>query len=283
MRAHFHQDTAGRPFLNLLIEAAARQSTLPELPELLALTAAERQIAIETWRGRMVNEHLSANVWATLVGQLMAAAAPPALMAEAAAAAADELRHAEQCAAVVLALGGEPVATLPPLEQVPTHSDAGPLEAVVRNLLSVGCLSETIAVSIIRAEQAELDGSGLGLVLDQILADEVSHARMGWRALGLLLPRLDAAARARLNLYLVDALAHQVEHEVPRLPLLSAASDSLAASGVCDGRFARSLFLDTIETVIVPGLVRAGLDGTGAWNKAQRRAAKLVAACRVAA
>lgn len=277
MSLHHHADAQGRPLLDLRVEAAQRRPELPDLPE---LNAEERQIAVATWRGRMVNEHISARVWSALVGQLMAAAAPPALLVEAATAATDELRHAEQCASVVLALGGEPVAPLPPLAPVPAHADAGPLEAVVRNLLSVGCLSETVAVSIIRAEQAELDGSALGEVLDRILADEISHARLGWRALGILLPGLDAPARARLQAYLVDALAHQVEHEVPLLAGDGPRSAALSQTGVCEGGFARGLFLDTIEQIILPGLTRAGLDGEAAWRQAQARTASLVAACR---
>ena len=112
-----------------------------------------------------------------------------------------------------------------------------PLEAALRNLISVGCLSETIAVSIIRAEHAELEGSALGEVLRGILADEVQHARLGWKMLGLCVPLLDEGARQRLSAYLVDALAHQIAHEIPLLPILSQPTGELARAGVCDGGF----------------------------------------------
>ena len=276
MSTHHARDAVGAPRLDLRAEAEARQAGLGALP---SLTGDEREAAIRTWRGRMVNEHISARVWSSLVGQLMAATAPPSLIAGAATAAADELRHAEQCASVVLALGGNPVAPLPELPPIPAHEDAAPLEAAVRNLVSVGCLSETVAVSIIRAEQAELEGTALGEVLESILADEVAHARLGWRGLGLLFPSLDAPARQRMQAYLADALAHQVEHEVPLLGGSGPRSSALRQSGVCEGEFARALFLDTIEGVIVPGLGRAGLDGEAAWREARSRTAALVAAC----
>ncbi|MCK6520327.1 ferritin-like domain-containing protein [Myxococcota bacterium] len=252
--------------LDLRREAQARRPDLSALPP---LSDAERQVAVRTWRGRMVNEHISAQVWAGLVPSLMRAGAPPAALAELPTAIADELRHAEQCAGVVLALGGVPVAPLPALEPVPLHEEVAPLEGAVRNLISVGCMSETIAVSIIRAEHAELDDGPLATLLGEILADEVSHARFGWRTLGLLMPRLDAAARARTSRYLVDAFAHQVHHEVPRLPRFDALRPELGQAGVCDGGFARSLFLDTIQSVIVPGLTQAGLDAQAAWAEAE--------------
>lgn len=269
MQAYFRQDERGGAVLDLRESGAAHR---PEVSDLPVLTASERQSAVATWRGRMVNEHISAQVWSGLLAPLMAAAVPPSVLAGVAAAVADELRHAEQCAGVVLALGGEPVAPLPPLAAMPSHSDVGPLEGALRSLLSVGCLSETIAVAIIRAEHAELDGTTLGEVLRSILADEVQHARLGWRVLGLCAPLLDGAARQRLSAYLVDALAHQIAHELPLLPSLSQPSETLALAGVCDGTFARSLFFDTIEQVILPPLAAAGLQAEDAWKQALIRA-----------
>ncbi|MBK9368763.1 MAG: ferritin-like domain-containing protein [Deltaproteobacteria bacterium] len=256
--------------LDLRREAQARQPDLSALPP---LSEPERQMAIRTWRGRMVNEHISAQVWAGLVPSLMRAGAPPAALAELPAAIADELRHAEQCAGVVLALGGVPVAPLPELAPVPLHEEVSAIEGAARNIISVGCMSETIAVSIIRAEHAELDDGPLATLLGEILADEVSHARFGWRTLGLLMPRLDAAARARTSRYLVDAFAHQVRHEVPRLPRGGEIRPELGQAGVCDGGFARGLFVDTIQTVIVPGLTQAGLNAQAAWDEAKAETA----------
>ena len=267
MHTHYNHDGRGEPILDLRTEAAARRVDLSGLPK---LSHEERMTAIRTWRGRMLNEHLSASVWASLVPQLMRAAAPPTALSSAATAMSDELHHAELCAGVVLALGGVPSAPLPALSAVPEHEDAGPLEAVLRNVVSVGCMSETIAVSIIRAEHAELEQGPLGAVLAGILADEVSHARFGWLLLGQLLPRLDAEARARLDRYLIDAFVHQVVYEVPKLPVVPGRRAELAEAGVCDGGFARALFVDTIEGVIVPAFEKVGLKAGPAWAQARQ-------------
>lgn len=268
-RAHVNQTSAGQAMLDLRQEAAAR---LPDLSDMPRLSEDERAMAARTWRARMVNEHVSAQVFASLIPQLMRAAVPPAVLAQVPAYVADELRHAEQCAGVVLAFGHEPVAPLPDIQTVPDHADVGPLEAVVRNVLSIGCLSETIAVSIIRAEQVELAQTPLGPVLDSILADEVRHARFGWQFLGQILPLLDREARDRLDAYLVVALRHQIEFEIPRLPVHPGLSAAVHLAGVCDGGFARQLFTDTIQQVIVPQLDALGLAGSAAWTEAQATA-----------
>lgn len=216
-------------------------------------------MAARTWRGRMVNEHVSAQVFAGLVPQLMGAAFPPVAIAALPGMIADELRHAEQCAGVVLALGHAPVAPLPALARMPDHPEVGPLEAALRNLLSVCCLSETVAVAVIRAEQAELEGTALGGVLSRILADEVQHARFGWTLLGTLAPLLDEAARARTRRYLVTALQHLEDYELPRLPVHLGLRPELALAGVCDGGLARQIFQDTLSLVVLPELERVGL------------------------
>ncbi|HMV70122.1 MAG TPA: ferritin-like domain-containing protein, partial [Myxococcota bacterium] len=248
------------------LRGAARVPTLDDLPE---LTDDERAMAARTWRGRMVNEHVSAAVFAGLVPQLMRAGVDPTAIAEVPLMIGDELRHAEQCAGVVTALGLPAVAPLPPIEPLPEHEDVGRLEAALRNVLSVCCLSETVAVAVIRAEHAELEATRLGAVLAAILADEVRHARFGWRLLGQLAPSLDAEAKARLSAYLPAALRHQIAWEIPKLPVNLGLRPEVAAAGVCDGSLARELFFATIGDVVVPQLEAAGLDARAAWALAQ--------------
>ncbi len=262
----YAEDGTGRPILDLRSEAKAHRPNLAGLP---TLTDDERLLAARTWRGRMVNEHMSAQVFAGLVPQLMRAAVPPAVQAEVPTMIADEYRHACQCAGVVLALGEAPIAVLPAVEPLPTHDDVGPLEAVLRNVISIGCMSETVAVALIRAEHAELEGSPLADVLGTILADEVQHARFGWRLLGLVASRLDVDARDRLSAWLEVAFEHQIRWELPKLPLLGLVGQQAGAAGVCDGLEARALFFDTFEAVIVPQLDAAGLAATPAWERAK--------------
>jgi hypothetical protein len=260
-------------WLDLRQEAAELAYRLDDLPD---LDEDELAAAQATWRGRMVNEHVSSRVFAALIPQMMRANVRPARQAEVAAMIGEELRHARSCAGVLAALGGEARATLPKLDDVPSHEDAAPVEAVLRNVMSICCLSETVAVSLISAEYFELEGSQIGDVLKHILADEVRHARFGWELLTELLPTIDEDTRARLNAYLEVALRHLHDHELAHLPACSQMSDNVARAGVCDGAEARKLFFETVENVIVPGLEERGLAGRRAW----RSTAKVSAARR---
>ena len=251
--------------LDLRVEAAQLAPAVGDLPE---LTAAERHSAVATWRGRMVNEHISSRVFGVLLGQAMAASLSARRQTQIAEFACEELRHARQCASVVAALGGEAVAPLPALPGVPSHSDAEPLEALLRNVVSVCCLAETVAVALIRAETLEIGPPQLLHLLEGILADEVGHARFGWTLLDELAP-LDPPLRERLSAYLETALTHLVEHELLHLPARGDMGARAAQVGVCSGLAARQLLFDTIDTVILPGLARHGLQPRDSWRHRQ--------------
>ncbi len=241
------------------------------LTERTPLTELDRQRAIATWKTRMVNEHISARVFAQLIPQMMRAGLDPSWQEAISVMVTDELRHGRQCAEMVHALGGEAVAELPEfLSEVPLHEDADPLEGFLRNILSICCLSETVAVALIRAEKNEISTPEMEATLDEILADEVQHARFGWRILDTLAPELSDATRDRLSNYLIGAFRHLVEHELHYLPIDEIPSEEAAAYGVCDGRDARRLFFDTVEQVIVPRLQEHGFKAKEAWMASQR-------------
>ncbi len=252
------------PTLDLREAARANRPAIPDAPHL-------RDAAIATWRGRMINEHGSAQVFEALAGQLAAAGVATEEVEQCRGFAAEERRHGVLCGAVVEALGGEALAEVPAPEQVPAHEDAGsPLEAALRNVLSVCCLSETVAVSLIGAERMEMPVGELHALLTRIWADEVGHSRFGWRLLARVAPSLDAATRERLGDYLEVAFAHLVEHELAHLPIASAPPPDGVVYGLCSGKDARVLFFDTVEQVIVPGLEARGLPARRAWTHAQR-------------
>ena len=247
--------------LDLRADARARMPVLPaDLPHL-------REAAIETWRGRMINEHSSARVFEGLARQLEAAGVTDAA-SEVREFAAEERRHGVLCGAVVEALGGEAVAHVPEGDAYPEHGDAqSPLEAALRNMLSICCLSETVAVSLIGAERIEMPDGELRELLTGIYADEVGHSRFGWRTLGQLAPMLDQATKDRLGDYLEVAFEHLVEHELAHLPETSQPPPEGVTYGLCSGPDARTLFFDTVTEVIVPGLEAHGIPARRAWSR----------------
>ena len=252
------------PTLDLRDAARAHRPSVPDAPHL-------RASAIGTWRGRMINEHGSARVFEALADQLAKAGIPAEDVVECRGFAAEERRHGVLCGAVVEALGGEAIAEVPEGLPVPEHGDAWtPLEAALRNVLSVCCLSETVAVSLIAAERLEMPEGELRELLTTIWADEVGHSRFGWRLLANLAHELDAGTRARLGEYLEVAFEHLVEHELSHLPLSAVAPADGGIYGLCSGKDARGLFFDTVEQVIVPGLEARGLPAAKAWRRAQQ-------------
>jgi hypothetical protein len=238
---------------------------LPPLPGLFAL-------AVPTWRARMVNEHESSAVFAALATQLRDAG----LAASARACddfADEERRHGELCGAVVEALGGDARARARQHPELPAHPDVDRREAALRNVLSVCCLSETVAVALIGAERLEMPAGELRDLLTRIFSDEVGHARFGWLLLREVTPALDDAARARLGDYLSLAFAHLESHELSHLPREAAPPPEAAALGLCHGADARALFFDTVREVIVPGLEALGLPASRAWSARRAHAA----------
>jgi hypothetical protein len=233
----------------------------PALPPVVGFQDA----AIATWRGRMINEHGSAEVFEVLAEQLEAAGVDARHVDRCRAFAAEERHHGALCGAVVEALGGHALAEVPPPEPVPRHPEVEPLEGALRNLLSICCLSETVAVALIGAEREELPEGELRELLTRIWADECGHANFGWR----LLPELlgdDPALRARLSDYLALALAHLEAHELAHIPP-HRFPPAAAALGLCSGPDARRLLAAAIHRVILPGLDALGLDATGAWQR----------------
>lgn len=252
--------------LDLRAQARERMPAIPEVPHL-------RASAIATWRGRMINEHGSARVFDGLAQQLAAAGLHDVAL-EVRGFAAEERRHGVLCGAVVEALGGEARAEIEDGDAYPLHEDAGSsLEAALRNVLSICCLSETVAVSLIGAERIEMPPGELRDLLTTIYADEVGHSRFGWRTLGRVAPTLDAQTKERLGDYLEVAFEHLVEHELAHLPESSQPPPEGVVYGLCSGSDARKLFFATVEQVIVPALEASGLPARRAWSRARPRLA----------
>jgi len=246
-----------------------RDAARAEAPAVAAGDGTLREVAITTWTGRMINEHESHHVFLALADRLAAAGVDAEEVDRCREFAREERRHGVLCGAVVEALGGDARAAAPDGGPMPLHAGVSAQEAVLRDLLSVCCLSETIAVALIGAERLEMPEGPLRELLTQIYADECGHANFGWRLLPTLLPD-DPALKDRLGRYLRTALAHLEAHELAHIPARTAPAGGTAL-GLCSGHDARRLFYATVDQVILPALQAHGIDARGAW--ASRHAA----------
>jgi hypothetical protein len=240
----------------------------PHLPPLGVLGPA----VIGTWHGRMVNEWMSSFVFDSLSRQLEALGMHQDA-AQARAFAEEERRHGVRCASVVEAAGGEATALVAPPSVLPEHRDTTARAAVLRNVISICCMSETVAVALIGAERDLMPDGELRVLLTEIWADEVGHARYGWALLDRMLPSLDASEHDAIVRYLPHALRHLSAHELSHLPIGSEPPIEGATFGVCSGRDARALFADTVRCVIVPELEARGLQVNGWTLEASEREA----------
>ena len=228
-----------------------------------------RTMTQRTWLGRMVNEYGSSFVFAQFAKQCCQHAAALGFEDRALARlkefSQEERRHGILCGAVVEAFGG--TASAPALQSppFPLHEDVSPLEGILRNLLSICCLSETVAVALIAAEREDMPKGVLKDILTEIWSDECGHAHFGWRQLAVWLPN-DTALKQRLGDYLTVAFGHLEAHELSHLPLSSNPPMEGAQYGLCSGREARALFYATVEGIIVPNLETYGIPAQWAWK-----------------
>lgn len=245
------------------LREAARAYAIPTVE---AGPLAER--ARRTWHARMQNEYGSSRVFRALAAQLWDAGFDRGLVAECAGFALEEERHGAQCGAVVTALGGRAVGEIDDAPSLPPHVDAPLRAAALRNVISVCCMSETVAVSLIGAERVEMPASPMRDLLTRIYSDEVGHARFGWRLLASVTGSLGDDEREAIDAYLPVALAHLEAHELAHLPAREAPPGG-EAYGLCSGNDARELLYDTIEQIIVPRLADLGFAAREAWPRSR--------------
>ena len=151
-------------------------------------------------------EHASIASFARFAAQLLRLGAPPALVRATQAALADEIEHARLAFALASAYAGAPVGP-GPLALGAAASPSDDLEAIVAGLIDEACVGETLAA--LEAAEAALHARdpAVAAVLERIAADELEHARLGWRSLAWILavepslrrfalPRLDQALAA---------------------------------------------------------------------------------------
>lgn len=234
------------------------------------------RIAEGTWRERMRHEHHSSCVFSRLLPQLIEAEAGLEYKTSVLRMAMDELHHAALCASVVRYLGGDPaIETSLVTEPLPEHPGRSPRERLLRNVLFVSCLSETIATALLAEERERAREPRIARVVEQLSADESLHARLGWSLLGELGPSLDAEERAGIGRYLPIALGSieaKMHGAMPLGPALPAGTqDELAALGSIGAVAAREILGACLEEVIVPRLEELGWPARSAWKERRAR------------
>lgn len=222
------------------------------------------------WLHRMVSEHRSTAVFASLGWQLMEAGATLDMKAMVLSMAHDELRHTELCGRVAEALGAESRVELDvAYAQMPAHKGCTPEVRALRNVIYGSCLSEVVNSARFVALLDVTTEPFLRDATRRLLADEVTHGQFGFHYLEAWRPWLDAHPEVRVALgrYLRYGFAvYERDMSGGRGPFAKLSEEELAV-GIPDMAVTRDVFYQTIEHAVIPGLERFGIEAGDAWRR----------------
>jgi hypothetical protein len=220
------------------------------------------------WSDRMVNEYTSTTVFSALAAQLVEANATLDTTAVMLRMAQDELVHAEICAGVVTAMGGEASrvrdTSVTPIARHPACSAE---ERALRNVIFTTCLSEMNSVAYFVAALDTMTDPYLRDITRRLLSDEVLHGSFGFHYIEAWRGWLDKHSEVKVSVarYLRYAFA-VVEREFGRGEHAhrDVTSDERAL-GVVPLGLAAEVFATTMRDAVVPGLERFGIPAEHAW------------------
>jgi len=207
--------------------------------------------AARVWAHRQRIEHEAATLFTQLAEELDVTGYT-ALARRAAAAADDERRHAGRCRALVIALGGTPANDEPArvIELGPRHLTRR--DRMLYAAVAVGCVTESLSCSLLLALREAAVHEQVRATVDEVLADEIEHSRIGWSVLAAESARRDVSwLRAHLPAMAAAAFDEDVK------PMIG--DDELAGLGVLPRGQVSSLVSETWTTVIGRGLERHGI------------------------
>jgi hypothetical protein len=221
-----------------------------------------------SWKKRMVDEYASTTVFSSIYAQLVEANATLDMGAVVLRMAQDELRHAEICGRVVLAMGGSHrVRRETAVAPVATHPGVCARERALRNVL-VTALSEIHSVAWFVASLERMTDPYLRSVTRSLLADEILHGRFGFHYLAaegdLLVERPEIRRSLATYLRYVFAVLEAAFVRDAQAEWRRGADG--AALGIVDHDLGREVFLQSMESAVVPGLERFGIEAMRAFR-----------------
>jgi hypothetical protein len=170
------------------------------------VTERERMRLVDYWTQIGQFEHASVASFARFCLHLVQLGAPPKLLRETQRAMADEVRHAELAFGLASGYAGTRIGPGP--LDMRGSLDAADVFEIVEGLIREACIGETLAALEAREAAAHAEDPVVAGVLDEIAADELRHALLGWHSLrwildhaepalrGFAIARLDEAVRA---------------------------------------------------------------------------------------
>jgi hypothetical protein len=230
---------------------APRRAWIDRLPwdEALPTDALEARLL---WTRTAFSEYAAAASFGELVHRLLAAGAPIDLVAAAGDFVVDEVIHTELAARIANKLGGAVALEVDLTRLVRPASGRDPLLAAAELAVRGSCVGEAMTVPILKLSR-ELAGSAvIDEALTTVIADEASHAQLGWWFLDWADDRLTDEARAHLGRIAGEAL-------VAFVPLLGGACTrsglGVVACDHFDPAFAAAALRHVVRPLAARGIV----------------------------
>lgn len=169
-------------------------------------------------------------------------------------AASDEERHVGLCAGLAEAYGRP--ATEPVRDTPLAPSELGPREAVLYEVVAACCITETESVATVTTLLAAPAEPRVREVLREIARDEVTHGRMGWAHLAREAPR----GVGFLGRWIPVMLGGTVEPSFFAAGGPEPDAEELLRHGLLPRPQKQEVFVETLRTVVFPGLEQFGVD-----------------------
>lgn len=216
----------------------------------LSVTLHER--AARVWCHRERIEREAAGLFAHLAVDLEKAGYVD-LARRSAGAGDDEQRHASRCRDLVEALGSVPLPGEPVRQVTLGPANLSPRDRMLYTAVAVGCVTESLSCALLLELRERATHPLVRSTVDEILKDEIEHARIGWSVLA-------AEAGARDVGWLAVHVAAMTRAAIAEDVTPMAGDDELAALGVLPRAAVDVLVRNTWASVIAPGFERYGIE-----------------------
>jgi hypothetical protein len=218
-----------------------------------------RNAARGMWSYRLESELDAAERFRALAPTLQALGSSPSLVDMAHEAASDELRHASLCRELIAHFGGA-LPTDKPRARAGRIAPAG-LEGRERafyEIVALSCITETLSTALLGELVARAGDPVCKQAMHSILRDEVNHSRLGW---AFLAEERSRGARDCVGRHVPEMLEAALG---PHFFAFAGAPDAqqkeLAAIGSLERPERQRIVRETLESVILPGLERFGIE-----------------------
>jgi|GEM_PF-3584304 len=241
--------------------------TLAQAPH----SRAERERGRRSFVMRALDEQRSLLAFSELLSKLCESGAPIDVIGACTRVVRDEALHVDLCRRMVEALGGWPSDAAEP-RWVRSDPRRPLRERILRTVIGSLCVGETISVAMLASVRAHASDDTTQHVLTRMLADESFHSRFGWWWLENFGAEITPSEQQMLERWLPKVLGGVEQMMLPQSAASGATAEGKAPAyvhspfGSASPEERSAALGRVLHETILPGLERAGIAATRAWD-----------------